>query len=357
MTSAIWLYERLFELLGQKKQQEFITVIEGYAKSKNDFSWVNLFYGTNSYGNTLLQEACKNALPICVRSLLSHKADVNLWDHMKATPLFHAAKAQSKRCVELLVSAKADINWVDNEGRTALYRSGVAIAHYLVKSGAEVNTWDFNGATPLHHAAAHGFDQILQMLLQLGASLESQTYGGKTPLALAVTNNHSTCAKVLLNAKANPNTKDSSSQPLLHLAAKQSYGSVFVTLLLNYKANVSSVNLNGDTALHIVHHNDSAKELLKWDGCDVDAKNDYGMTPLDKMLICLKMELARILVSTKSKFKMKLRSTCVEILFTIFPRHLAVLIVDYSISLGADISLCGGRQNIPEHLWKQFGGL
>merc|ERR1719193_2233352 len=127
----------LFELLEQRKQQQFISVIEGYAKLENDFSWVNYsnVYGTNSYGNTLLQQACKNALPICVRSLLSHKANVNLWDHMKATPLFHAAKAQSKRCVELLVSAKADINWVDNEGRTALYRSGVTIAHYLVKAG------------------------------------------------------------------------------------------------------------------------------------------------------------------------------------------------------------------------------
>jgi len=350
---------RLYKLLEQKKEREFITVFEAYVKSKNDFSWVNYvhLHIPNTYGNTFLHKASHKALLMCVRSLLAHKANVNLCDAYKRTALFFAVDSKSKRCVELLLAANADINWADHNGRTALYWAGVAIAHCLVKAGAEVNTQDSCDVTPLHRAAEQGFDQLLQTLLHLRASLESKNKSGKTPLFVAVVNKHLTCAKVLLDAKAIPNTKRWNGEPLLHVATKKSFGAKFVTLLLNHRADVSSVNSNGDTALHVVKYSNSAKELLKSDCCDVDAKNDYGMTPLDKMLIYREFEIARILVSTESKFKTKLRSICVEILCTILTRHLAVLVVDYSISQGADISLCAGRPQIPEDRWKQFGGL
>ena len=87
-------------------------------------------------------------------------------------------------------ASKRGINAVDNKGRTALfisvdvpkYFSVVLIAKALIVKGAEVNTADRNGRTPLHRACAIGEIAFFVELLNHGAQLDALDDNDRVPL-------------------------------------------------------------------------------------------------------------------------------------------------------------------------------
>ncbi len=56
----------------------------------------------------------------------------------------------------------------------------------LVDVGADVNTQDLNGSTPMMHAIQLGYDELLDYLLKIGAKIELKTLDGDTALTDAV---------------------------------------------------------------------------------------------------------------------------------------------------------------------------
>ena len=50
----------------------------------------------------------------------------------------------------------------------------------LLEHGAEVSGPDVDGRTPLHHAAYHGHEDAVILLLSHGADLQSTTIAGRT---------------------------------------------------------------------------------------------------------------------------------------------------------------------------------
>jgi 26S proteasome non-ATPase regulatory subunit 10 len=61
----------------------------------------------------------------------------------------------------------------------------VVIAKELLRHGASVGMWDYEGWTPLHLAAANGQLDLCQMLLRHGANVEARDDMGFTPLLRA----------------------------------------------------------------------------------------------------------------------------------------------------------------------------
>ena len=60
-----------------------------------------------------------------------------------------------------------------------------------IKNGADVRSYDENGATPLHKVVIHGKDpEFIDLLIMAGADIEARDMGGYTPL-LAVAEFHS----------------------------------------------------------------------------------------------------------------------------------------------------------------------
>ena len=59
------------------------------------------------------------------------------------------------------------------------------IAKLLLKAGADVNSIDKNGLTPLHSAAQKGLKDTVEVLLQAGAYINAKSKSGKTPLDVA----------------------------------------------------------------------------------------------------------------------------------------------------------------------------
>jgi len=189
-----------------------------------------------------------------VKEVLAAGADVNTKDRVGRTPLHSAAGEGHKEVVKLLIAEGADVNAkLDGDG----------------------------GATPLHSAAGEGHKEIVELLVAEGADVNAQNGGGSTPLHEAAYGDYKEIAELLITAGADVNAGDKIITPL-HYAAQ--YGDKeIVELLVAKGANVNAKNKRGLTPLHCAANKETA-ELLIAKGADVNAIDKYGETPLDAAL-------------------------------------------------------------------------
>ena len=82
------------------------------------------------------------------------------------------------------------LNWA------AWYNHPVAI-QFLVARGATVNTWNWTGFTPLHHAAENGSLEAARVLLTLGADRTRKNFVGQRPIDVARERGHLGVAALL----------------------------------------------------------------------------------------------------------------------------------------------------------------
>lgn len=191
------------------------------------------------FGRTSLHDAAEKGPPALVRCLIAHGAEIDALSNW-GTPLYVAAHSGRKDNVEILVAAGADVNAEHNK-RTPLYwpvcRGQVDIIELLLANGAEVNVTDEaertleeranmqgqtevlgilikakgqDGRTPLHWAVAEGRKAMVQMLLRNGAEVNSEDNAGQTPLDIALAlphddGNRSAIVSLLQDYAANGN--------------------------------------------------------------------------------------------------------------------------------------------------------
>jgi len=229
------------------------------------------------------------------------------------SPLWIACKNGNTDVVIDLLKNGETAELVDVNGETALHcaikhtepiealRSKPStIVSSLIEHGACVNARSKHG-TPLYLACERGLTGVVQQLVQSNAdaNLSHMMY----PLLLACERNYSEIASILLNGGANVNVTDDSPNhrivaaggagspsPLIIAAGNANSG--LVEVLLNHGAEINSVNLSGDTALHMALERtryvrystgdviSTIRTLLNHRGANLDALNGYGVTAL-----------------------------------------------------------------------------
>ena len=159
-----------------------------------------------------------------VQTLIGSGAKINGSKYNNA--IFQAVESYSKNYLQVLIKHGADMNCIsENTGKTllnaAIVRHDLAKIKILVKAGANVNTKDINGLSPLHLSAQDGYKDITEFLLQNGASINITDSENCTPLHYAVTFERVDSVKFLVEKGADLSIKSRlKSQTPLDIARK-----------------------------------------------------------------------------------------------------------------------------------------
>lgn len=117
-------------------------------------------------------------------------------------------------------------------GESALHivveRHDLTWLNFLLGKGANPNTRDNKGVTPLVLAAQLGFVDGVEALINKGAKVDIPNSTGETPLISAVHKHDTTTMRLLLRAGADPDRADSSGRSARDYAKLDGAGSALV---------------------------------------------------------------------------------------------------------------------------------
>jgi quinoprotein dehydrogenase-associated probable ABC transporter substrate-binding protein len=216
-------------------------------------------------------------------------ADLKKWLAQGANPtdeLNNAIVANDIDRVRYLLEHGAQVNSRDGEGYTPLINATrfgfLPVAAYLAAHEAQIDMADRSNWTPLMYAAWNNKADFVQMLVAHGAKLDLTDADGLTPLAIAAQNGKVKSAAALVAAGADVNAPAAKGGYTPLMLASISGSSELASALIEHGAGVNAANPGGVTALMIAaagNHSNIAELLLK-SGADVNARSEDGRTAL-----------------------------------------------------------------------------
>lgn len=152
-----------------------------------------------------------------------------------------------------------------------------------VRAGANIDTKNENGATPLFIASHKGNVEMVKFLLENGANPDIAIKLGATPLFVAVQGNGNLeIIDLLLKNKAEIHVRDHEGKTSLILAASENGNIDIAKKLVGRGAEINAYTEQGITALFFAAQNgftDFAKLLID-EGANLDIAMERGATPL-----------------------------------------------------------------------------
>ena len=266
-------------------------------------------------GRTALHAAANAGQLAAVRWLVEHGVRIDLADDKDATALSlairqaceanvnlsradNAAAAESryKAVMAFLISrgATTDLSYGIPPG--IVQSHGTEIADLLIEAGTDFEYSHDTQATLLHRAAWWGCKEAVARLIALGADLNTPDRRGGTPLHAAtqegstrywdvVSGPHEDVLALLLDHGAGVNAANNFGQTALHGAA--GYGDVnAVELLIEHGANANAADKEGRTPVHSAAQRGSIEVMARLieRGADLNVVDGTGNTPLLALL-------------------------------------------------------------------------
>ena len=229
------------------------------------------------------------------------KAPKKVLDTEKRIALRNAMTKKNIKEIDTLIQSGADLNTINDDGGTPLI-SAIALgndqlAKKIIQKGADVNKATSAGVTPLLLAISKKHTNIALELLNAGANVDASA-SGITPLRLAIDKQDSKVAEKLIKLGADVNANTVNKETLLMLAINQNLTDVAL-LLINRGANIHAVDKDGSTPLLLATLKNNQPIILKLieNGADINTVNNYGYTPVMVAITTPNFETAALLIA------------------------------------------------------------
>ncbi|XP_056620002.1 CARD- and ANK-domain containing inflammasome adapter protein isoform X2 [Triplophysa dalaica] len=217
-------------------------------------------------GLTALHLASKNCYREAVAQLLERKADIHIKDKQGRTALHWAATQGEAGIIQLLLNAGGDSNAPEKEKKTPLHLAAMEghtkAVSVLLSGKAKVGAKDMDGCTPLHYAAGTGKHKTAAVLLATSKrkNVDDKNVWRRTPLHLAAEHGHDLLVELLLENGAKINTLDNNKDMPLHCACRVGHVGT-VHRLVNWthgeRANLQATNNVNKTPLQVAESDDT----------------------------------------------------------------------------------------------------
>ena len=222
---------------------------------------------------------------------------MNAKDDWGKTPLHSTAEMRHKETAELLIAKGADVNAKRDDGITPLDSAIVfnrsETADLLRKHGGKAKTPNIS----IHEAAKKGNIEAVKQHLANGADVNAKDNRGSTPIDYSIVNKQPETADLLRKHGGISGAADS-----IHVAAELGNAEA-VKQHLASGADVNAKGQFGTTPLReaaFEGHKEIA-ELLIANGADVNAKHGNGWTPLHDAAYEGQKEIVELLISEGAK--------------------------------------------------------
>ena len=230
-----------------------------------------------------------------------------LWAQAASAPstsslLSAAIRQPTSSAAEILINAGADPNSRDIHGQTPLHAAVIAhsegkddFIRLLLAKGADPNARDDSGASPLDEAAWRGSVERSALLIDAGASIDMpEPKTGATPLNEAVFKGHLALVKLLLARGANTGTKDNAGFSPVENAIRQHHPEMLAPLLAYEPDPELLIRLLAEAVRR--GQADTVQTLLDL-GTNIDGKSAAGSTALYEAALKGDSEIVSLLVS------------------------------------------------------------
>ncbi|KAK7947066.1 uncharacterized protein PG986_011387 [Apiospora aurea] len=193
---------------------------------------------------SLVSEAASYSRSEIVSILIAAGVDKEGRDGNEEVAWHHAARHGDLDTAEVLVKSGANPNTRNKVGRTPLIEAAawadIKMLQRLLNCGADVNMQDYEGMTALHILAVHTKDNTatekISLLCDHGADIEKQNSESRTPLLIAAGLDNTVVFEALLSKGADLTARDQFGSNILHLTSAGGSHQVLKLLLADRNA-------------------------------------------------------------------------------------------------------------------------